>query len=191
MGLLDFDFDFSVDTRESVRTFFDLAQSIDKLESAGMHIPAPGNALRMISPAGGWSSCSLILWIAEQTHIRRMIATTLRVGKKEIDAICGLMYDGTLESAEIYLSGIAKQHKKYDYSDYFEAKCEEYGIKYKYVKNHSKVILLDTDLGKIVIETSSNLNENPKIEQFCVLNSEKVYDFYMNCFNRLGVRDGN
>ena len=191
MWLLDFDMDFSISTAENVRTVFSLEQSLSKLEDAGMHIPDQGEALRLISPAGGWSSCSLILWIAEQSHIRHMIATTLRVGKKEIDAICGLMYDGTLESAEIYLSGIAKQHKKYDYSDYFEAKCEEYGIKYKYVKNHSKVILLDTDLGKIVIETSSNLNENPKIEQFCVLNSEKVYDFYMNCFNRLGVRDEN
>ena len=187
MGLLDFDMDFSISTAENVRTVFSLEQSLSKLEDAGMHIPGQGEALRLISPAGGWSSCSLILWIAEQSHIRHMIATTLRVEKKEIDAICGLMYDGTLESAEIYLSGIAKQHKKYDYSDYFEAKCEEYGIKYKYVKNHSKVILLDTDLGKIVIETSSNLNENPKIEQFCVVKSEDLYDFYINCFERLGV----
>lgn len=191
MELLDFDMNFSINTAENVRTIFSLEQSLSKLEDAGMCIPNQGEALRLISPAGGWSSCSLILWIAEKTKIKHMLATTLRVGKKEIDAICGLMYDGALKFAEIYLSGIAKQHKKYDYSDYFEKKCEEYGIKYKYVKNHSKVILLDTDLGKIVIETSSNLNENPKIEQFCVLNSEKVYDFYTNCFDRLGVRDGN
>ena len=184
--MFDFD-DFSLDTSESTRTVFKLEHSISKLDDAGMKIPKIGESLRLISPAGGWSSCSLILWIAEQTKIKKMVATTLRVGKKEIDSICGLMEWGTLEQAEIYLSGISKQHKKYDYADYFEQKCKEYGIKYKYVKNHSKVILLDTDCGKIVIETSSNLNENPKIEQFCVVSSAEIYDFYLKCFQKLGV----
>lgn len=32
--------------------------------------------------------------------------------------------------------------------------------------------------GEIVIETSSNFNENPKIEQFCITNSPEIYGFY-------------
>lgn len=50
------------------------------------------------------------------------------------------------------------------------------------VKNHSKVILLDTDKGKYVIETSSNFNENPKIEQFSFEKSAELYEFYKKSF---------
>ena len=54
----------------------------------------------------------------------------------------------------------------------------ESGFSWKYAKNHSKVILLDTDNGKYAVETSSNLNENPKIEQFCITCGKEVYEFY-------------
>lgn len=39
---------------------------------------------------------------------------------------------------------------------------------------------MDTELGKFVIETSSNLNENPKCEQFSFEKSDELYDAYYN-----------
>jgi hypothetical protein len=55
----------------------------------------------------------------------------------------------------------------------------------KTLKNHSKVLLFDTDAGKFVIETSSNLNENPKIEQFSFEKDTELFNFYKeNLFNR-------
>ena len=44
---------------------------------------------------------------------------------------------------------------------------------------------MDTELGKFVLETSSNLNENPKIEQFSFEKDEKLYDFYYNFLHEI------
>lgn len=51
--------------------------------------------------------------------------------------------------------------------------------------NHSKVMLFDTDAGKFVIESSSNLNENPKVEQFRLEKSAELFDFYNSFFREI------
>ncbi len=58
---------------------------------------------------------------------------------------------------------------------YFQKKKWEYGDSL----NHSKVLIFDTDDGKFVLETSSNLNENPRVEQFSFEKDELLYDFYL------------
>ncbi|WP_050698677.1 hypothetical protein [Anaeromassilibacillus senegalensis] len=168
---------------------FDLYLSRYELGKFLDHLPRENEIFKMISPAGGWSSCSLVMWIATQCVIHGLLVTTLRVGQKELDAIVALKKKGAIENVEFLLSGLAKENKvrgkDYGYSQNFEQVCERAGIKYRYVKNHSKVILLDTDKGKFVIETSSNFNENPKIEQFSFEKSEELYDFYKRIFDEL------
>ena len=51
--------------------------------------------------------------------------------------------------------------------------------------NHSKLLLFDTDDGKFVLETSSNLNENPSMEQFSFERNAELYDFYEGAFGEL------
>lgn len=46
-------------------------------------------------------------------------------------------------------------------------------------------MLFDTDAGKFVIESSSNLNENPKVEQFRLEKSAELFDFYNSFFSTL------
>ena len=168
---------------------FDLYLSRFELKNFLSHLPQENEVFKMISPAGGWSSCSLVMWIATQCTIDNMLVTTLRVGQKELDAIAALKKKGKIKNIEFLLSGLAKENKirekDYGYSQNFEKICEREGIKYRYVKNHSKVILLDTDKGKFVIETSSNFNENPKIEQFSFEKSEELHDFYKRIFEEL------
>ena len=56
------------------------------------------------------------------------------------------------------------------------------------VNNHSKILLFDTNEGKFVLETSSNLNENPKIEQFSFEKNEELYGFYLELFEEIKKR---
>ena len=191
MDKFDFDFDFlgemdsddeSVFLRSKERAYFDIHYGA-KILSRRAELPRDGESLRAISYAGGFSSCSVVLWIANKAKIKQMFVSTLRVGKKEIDAIKDLHESGKLDSASFVLCGISKENKSlkgkdYGYTEYFEEKCAECGFEWCYAKNHSKVILLDTSKGKFVIETSSNFNENPKIEQFCITKSDLIYDFY-------------
>ena len=191
MDGFDFDFDFlggmdsddeSVFLRSKERAYFDVHDGAEILARRA-ELPQDGESLRAISYAGGFSSCSVVIWIAAKTKIERMFVSTLRVGKKEIDAMKDLHDDGKLDSASFVLCGISKENKSlkgkdYGYTEYFEEKCAECGFEWCYAKNHSKIILLDTSEGKFVIETSSNFNENPKVEQFCITKSDLIYDFY-------------
>lgn len=191
MDKFDFDFDFlggmdsddeSVFLRSKERTYFDVHDGAEIL-SRRAELPQDGESLRAISYAGGFSSCSVVVWIAAKAKIERMFVSTLRVGKKEIDAMQDLYEEGRLKHAKFVLCGISKENKSlkgkdYGYTEYFEEKCAECGFEWCYAKNHSKVILLDTSKGKFVIETSSNFNENPKVEQFCITKSDLIYDFY-------------
>lgn len=79
--------------------------------------------------------------------------------------------------------------KKYKYYENFKSLCVSNGWKYVVVNNHSKILLFNTDRGKFVIETSSNLNENPKIEQFSFEKDDKLFDFYTDVFNSWGISD--
>lgn len=191
MATLDIDFDFDFDffgegvpvQKSKHRNRFDLSSSAADLRHAGI-LPADGESVRMISPISGFSSCSLVMALAKKCKINGAKITTLRVGKKELDALVDL----GIKDVEFCLCNVQKQNANaYDYADYFENICRENGYKFRYLNNHSKVILLDTSAGKIVIETSSNFNENPKIEQFCITNSAEVYDFYLEQLREMGV----
>ena len=165
------------------RVIFDLFESAEKLHEYCI-LPDENQSIRMISPAGGWSSCSLLLALSDKAKIGELYITTLRVGKKELQALCGL----DIKKVHFALGGISRENaEKYDYSAELESVCAYQGWTYTYLRNHSKVILAKTNRGKIVIETSSNFNENPQIEQFCISNSAALYDFYVQQFKALGV----
>lgn len=185
---IDFDFlndeidDESAFLKSKERTYFDVHDGAEILARRA-ELPQDGESLRAISYAGGFSSCSVVIWIASKAKIERMFASTLRVGKKEIDAMQDLHEEGKLKHAKFVLCGISKENKSlkgkdYGYTEYFEEKCAECGFEWCYAKNHSKIILLDTSEGKFAIETSSNFNENPKVEQFCITKSDLIYNFY-------------
>lgn len=57
------------------------------------------------------------------------------------------------------------------------------------LKTKNKVVLLSGQSGKYIIETSSNFNENPKIEQFILSKSDDIYNFYVEQFKEMGVWD--
>ena len=188
--MFDFDFDLNFDddeipTQKSVtRNRFDLSNSAEDLINNADILPHENESIRLISPIAGFSSCSLVMALSEMCRIDSVKITTLRVGKKELSALVEL----EIPSVEFCLCDVQKQNaNSYDYADYFENVCRENGYRFRYINNHSKIILLETSVGKIAIETSSNFNENPKIEQFCITNSSDVYDFYLEQFREIGV----
>lgn len=161
---------------------FDLGIACKNLDF--VRLPKPGETLRLISPANGFSSAALIKVISDRLGIDQMRATTLRVGKKEAD----LLAECNIDYCEIIACGIMKENGSYKYADYVSNRFLERGYILRYAKNHSKVILIQTKQGeKMTIETSSNLNENPKIEQFAITNSNSVYDWYLSTLKEMGV----
>ena len=84
----------------------------------------------------------------------------------------------------------SKTGLKYGYYQLFDRICGKNGWNYTVVQNHSKILLFETEAGKFVIETSSNLNENPKMEQFSFEKNAELYDFYFSALDEL-VKGGS
>ena len=148
----------------------------------------PEDEIYKIVSCGNFSSVSFILYLCERTKINNLYASSLRIGKKHLQIIDAKRKEGKIGMCYFAVGSLMKDCgnavKKYGYYDNFESVCGNNGWKYVVVNNHSKIILFDTDIGKFVLETSSNLNENPKIEQFSFERDEDLFDFYKSVFER-------
>lgn len=137
----------------------------------------------------GFSSIAFIVWIAGQTRIKSLFASTLRVGVRQAQMLDGLHNDGRLDKVDLLVGGAMKdncEHNRgYGYLEQITYIFQTNGWTVSMHNNHSKVMLFDTDAGKFVIESSSNLNENPKVEQFRLEKSAELFDFYNSFFSTL------
>src|SRR5690625_6978286 len=85
-----------------------------------------------------------------------------------------------LKKATFVVGGIMKEmnNNKYNYFGFLKEVCKQNDWNLYIARNHSKIILFDTPVGKFVLETSSNLNQNPSIEHFSFEKNETLHDFY-------------
>lgn len=145
------------------------------------------NVYKFISD-GGFSSCAFIKFVADRAVIHNLHASSFRIGKKELQIIDMLFKSGRIKqcffAVGTLMANDSDKAKKYAYYSNFRDVCNSNGWEYATVNNHSKLILFDTDQGKFVLETSSNLNENPKIEQFSFEKSASLFEFYRSAFDR-------
>lgn len=144
-------------------------------------LPSDNGVIKVFSE-GDISSINFISLVANNVEIKELTASTLRIGKKEIIYLDVLHKKGKLDKATFIFSNIMRKagkiEKGYNYFDTVIKICERNNWDIIEKNNHSKIILFDTCKGKYVLETSSNLNENPKNEQFSFEKSEELYDWY-------------
>jgi hypothetical protein len=176
--------------RKIVKPF--ILQTSSKILDAelGERLPLPDiESVKVISLSGGVVSASFIKYVADKEPIAELTASTLRIGEKQFRYLYSLFRSGKIQKCRFFTSNLQKKvdskNKKYNYYRDFLNVCEKCGWKNITVNNHSKIILMKTEQNHYVLETSSNLNENPKIEQYSFENSRELYDFYYGFFNKL------
>lgn len=146
----------------------------------------PDNEVIKIISYGRLSSIAFIKYVAEHTKIKSLYASSLRIGKKHIAILDQLHKRGQLEKATFVVGSVMKNDSKIGKSyQYYQtllgvAQKNDWQIVVK--NNHSKIFLFDTDSGKFVLETSSNLNDCPNIEQFSFEKSDELYGLYLPVF---------
>lgn len=147
----------------------------------------PRESLKIISFSGGFASISFVKSIAEREVIEYLFASTLRVGERQAQILDDLEFSGRIKHAEFIVGGIMKtdEESRYNYYEAFCRICKKNRWRYVVVNNHSKIILMQTQRNFYVLETSSNLNENPKIEQFSFENNKELFDFYKEFFEKV------
>jgi hypothetical protein len=163
-------------------------RNIDKL-TKGL-LPVENECFKLISLGGGFCSVNFIKYVANKEIIEELTASTLRIGKKQFVYLSNLCKTGKLKKATFFIGSIMKEDTstnsgKYDYYTRFFEISKQYGWESFVTNNHSKIILMRTESNYYVLETSSNLNDNPKIEQYSFENSKELYDFYYDFFQVL------
>jgi hypothetical protein len=144
-------------------------------------MPSGDECYKFIS-TGGFSTIAFIMHVAAAEKIRNLYVSSLTVGKKEMATLIALRVSGLLEHVSLFVGLLMKNshnEKDYGYFKYMVDTCISYGWRFRVLRNHSKVILMETMAGnKYVLETSSNLTYNPNIEQFSFEVDEGLFDFY-------------
>lgn len=68
------------------------------------------------------------------------------------------------------------------------AACARMGWRFDELKNHAKLILMRTEGGaRHCVRTSSNLNENPRIETYSWDNDPDMFAFYARLFDAIAA----
>lgn len=172
-------------TRPVRRQTFNVVREKILISSLAERLPEEGESQVYITH-GGFSSIAFVIWIAEQTKINYLFASTLRIGIKQAQILDRLKKSGQLDDVTLLFGGAMKENcehgREYRYLTRTHEIFADNNWKMYMSNNHSKVMLFDTADGKYVIETSSNLNENPRIEQFRVEKSAELFDFYKSFF---------
>lgn len=167
---------------------FNVVRESRLIEDLIEKLPDDDTVYKIVS-FGGFSSIGFVNYIAAQTKIKSMEASTLRVGKKHLKVLDVLHKKGRLEYAHFLVGSImsndSKTGQKYGYFDSLQTVCDANNWDVTVYTNHSKVILFDTEIGKFVLETSSSLNENPKMEQFSFEKNAELYEMYHNIFDEV------
>ena len=169
---------------------FSLRRGVKSVQQiVGDKFPALDEVYKFISLSGGFSSICFILWVASHEPILELTASTLRIGAKQFGELCRLRQNKKLFAARFFVSNmmieVDKKSEKYNYADRLYKIAQDNGWQFITVNNHSKIILMRTANNFFVLETSSNLNENPKIEQYSFEDDKELYQFYYGFFNDL------
>lgn len=194
----DFDFNFAeekeqiryldinailLQTDKKQRITFNLNKQVKQIESLINRLPKENETFYFLSGKNGFSSIAIIEFISKFEHIKNLDVSTFRIGTKQAKIICALGEAKKIDQA-FFITGNIKnmETSKYDYFTQIKAAFDKLGFKMISTNNHSKVLLFETDNNFYVCETSSNLNENPCLEQFSLSNSKELYYHYYQIF---------
>lgn len=174
------------------RKRFNIVRSVKELNGVMPTLPPDDEVFKFVTD-GGFSSISFVKYIADHCHVHEFYASSFRIGKKELRVIDKLCADGNIGMCHFAVGTLMANDSqavgKYKYYENFKGVCDHNGWEYIVTNNHSKILLFDTDAGKFVIETSSNLNENPKIEQFSFERSSELFEMYKRVFESWRARE--
>ena len=161
------------------RTSFVLAREAAQISALMEAPPRDGERVEMISGRLGFSSMAVIDYVARRDPVELLSVATFNISRKRMRA--SLHRRGLVRDARIVTSDVKAGRDRY-----CREACARMGWRFDEVKNHAKLILMRTEGGaRHCVRTSSNLNENPRIETYTWDNDADIYDFYAQLFDAL------
>jgi hypothetical protein len=145
----------------------------------------PGDTWHVISRGDIDSLSYLRHVLSGVSHLDHVLMSTWCIAKNDLTEITQWLETGRIEQFDLYAGEIFPGSYGDEYEQFMKM-CDLYGCRLVIAKNHSKVTLCAVDDYRIVIESSANVNTNPRIEQSALTHNAELHAFYLGFFN--GVR---
>ncbi|MBR5118873.1 MAG: hypothetical protein IK100_09540 [Muribaculaceae bacterium] len=143
-------------------------------EGTSLHIMTGGNVDTLSMLKG------LLLHIRK---IKRIMISTWVISSEDVLQLDEWLGDGTIETLEVYVGEIYPSQYKVEWSMLRETMAKHNQPRLCYFANHAKVMAVeDSEGGKYVIESSANLNTNPRNENCIITKSDELCDFYFDYY---------
>lgn len=113
-----------------------------------------------------------------------VLISTWVIADSDIDNLIDMMRNGRIKRLRLFLGEIYPGTYPAEYSKLLKMR-DEFDFKMVVARNHSKIMLMGGGSSKmdLVIESSANVNTNPRMEQTAIHNDKGLYDFYSEFFD--------
>lgn len=143
---------------------------------------APGDSWHVMSH-GDIDSLSYVRHVLNGvTYLDHVLMSTWCIAKNDLTEISEWLDAGRIEQFDLYAGEIFPGSYPDEYEQ-MRKMCDNYGCRLVIARNHSKVTLCAVDDYRIVIESSANVNTNPRIEQSALHHNADLHAFYLEFFN--------
>lgn len=144
----------------------------------------PGESWHVMSRGDIDSLSYLRHVLAGVPYLEHVLLSTWCIARKDLEEIAAWIDAGRIEQFDLYAGEIFPSQYGDEY-ELMKTMCATYGCRLVIAKNHSKITLASNaaQACQIVIESSANVNTNPRIEQSTIHASAELHQFYLEFFS--------
>jgi hypothetical protein len=141
----------------------------------------PGESYHFIT-GGDVDSLSFLKIILRQQNLDYCLFSTWCMASEDIYQIQDWLESGTIKKVDAYVGEIFPGTYQLEYA-LLKPIIENHGGRVAVFRNHSKIFAGYGPLFHFGIETSANINTNPRTENGCITVGREIYDFYKSYFD--------
>ena len=120
--------------------------------------------------------------IVKQQHVRYALISTWCMAKTDINEIATWMGMGYIDRCDFFVGEIFKGSYQPEWIQLKEL-CKQRHCRLVMFRNHSKIMVVFGDQFNCAIESSANVNTNPRTEQTCITVDTELARFYKDIFD--------
>jgi hypothetical protein len=148
-----------------------------------------GEAWHVIS-AGDVDSLTYLRHVVKQQKLDYVLLSTWCMAVEDANEMMEWLDRGLVKRFDFYVGEIFKNGYR-GCRGVLDQICEKCDGRVARFRNHSKLMVAYGERFDCVIESSANVNTNPRTEQTCITVDSALCDFYKDYFDEINDFDGN
>ena len=142
-----------------------------------------GESYHTIS-AGDVDILSFLKCVLRQQDLEHCLFSTWCMAQDDILQIEEWLNFGKIKTMDAYVGEIFKGSYSAEY-DLLKPIIKKYGGRFVIFRNHAKIIAGYGNKFAFAVESSANINTNPRCEQNCLTIAEGIYHFYKDFYDKI------